>query len=320
MQELIKKAITKEDLEKAVSTIIEDIKSEKEKKIEELISEIDKINREIEHEKEDLKNRLNDAFKLLENLAQELEDEKRYELIKIIEKNKLKSLEFLGILKETTEAAFITAIEKNEDLEETIKEITKNLTFETIDTKVDKEHIEDVAKTILQVASEIASVSINYSDEILRGTIFGVKEGISKSIEKFKESIEFTPIEARELVFENYDKIVKDLENIDQIYISCIKDIAYKSDAGIKEKILEISKELESVIYRLKHEAQNAINIFKIKFSDFTNEAKSTTSIFKEKAEDAKKLGLRVFEMAKAAINGAIKGAKEAINKEKNEK
>lgn len=320
MEKIIKKAVENKDLENAVTTIIDDIKSQKEKKIEELISQIDRLNREIEHEKEDLKNRLNEAFELLEKIADELEGEEKSELISIIEKNKLKSLEFLGILKETTEAAIIATLEKNEDIEDTIKEITKNLAFETIDTKVDKEHIKDVSKTILQVATDIASASINYSDEILKGTVFGVKEGISKSIEKFRESIEFTPLEAREIVFENYDKIVKDLENVDEVYISCIKEIAYKSEAGIKEKLLEISNELESVIYKLKHEAQKAINIFTSRFSDFTKEAKTTTNLFKAKADDAKKLGLRVFEMAKAAINGAIKGAKEALNKDKNEK
>jgi len=317
MEEFIKEAANKEDLKKAVNTIIEDIKKEKEEKIEELISQIDKLNREIEHEKEELKLKLKESFEILENIANELEGEKKEELIKIIEENKLKTLEFLGILKETTEAAIIAALEKNEDIEETIKEITKNLTFETLDTKVDKKHIEDVSKTILEVASEIASVSVNYSDEILKGAIFGVKEGIAKSIEKFREAIEYTPIEARKFVFENYDKTIKDLEDIENIYISCIKETAYKSEAGIKEKLLNISNDLQSVLFKLKNEAQKAINIFKTTFSDIATEAKSTTSIFKAKAEDAKKLGFRVFQIAKATIDGAIKGAKEAMLKEK---
>ncbi len=320
MQEKIKKALKEQDLKNAISTIIEDIKSEKEKKIEELILEVDKLNREIEHEKEDLKVKLKETFEILENIANELEGEKREELIKIIEENKLKTLEFLGILKDTTEAAIIATLEKNEDIEETIKEITKNLTFETIDFKVNRNHIKDVATAILSVAADIASVSINYSDEILRGTASGVKEGITKSIEKFKESIEFTPIEAREIVFENYDKIIKDLEKVDEIYISCIKDVANRSESGIKEKLLNISNELESVLYKLKLEAQEATRLFKSKFSEFAKEAATTTSIFKEKAEEAKKLGVRAFMMAKAAIDGAIKGAKDAISKEKGEK
>jgi len=107
------------------------------------------------------------------------------------------------------------------------------------------------------------------------------------------------------------------LEDIENIYISCIKETAYKSEAGIKEKLLNISNDLQSVLFKLKNEAQKAINIFKTTFSDIATEAKSTTSIFKAKAEDAKKLGFRVFQIAKATIDGAIKGAKEAMLKEK---
>lgn len=318
MEDKIKDILKEKDLTQAVATLINEIKEEKERDIAELILEIDRLNRKVEHEKESLKTKLKEAFDLLEEFAKELEKEEKDELIKAIEINKLKALDFLGILKETTEAAIITTLEKNEDIEETIKEITKNLAFETIDTKVDAKHIKDVSKTILLVAADIASISINYSDEILKGAVFGIKKGILKSIEKFKESIEFTPMEAREIIFENYNKIVKDLENIDDLYISCVKEVANSSEAGIKDKMVILSKELESTIHKLKNAAQEAIDTLRAKFSDLAKEAASTTSIFKEKAQEAKKLGIRAFMIAKAAIDGAIKSAKDAMNKDQN--
>lgn len=318
MEDKIKDILKEKDLTQAVATLINEIKEEKERDIAELILEIDRLNRKVEHEKESLKTKLKETFDLLEEFANELEKEEKDELIKAIEINKLKALDFLGILKETTEAAIITTLEKNEDIEETIKEITKNLAFETIDTKVDAKHIKNVSKTILLVAADIASISINYSDEILKGAVFGIKKGILKSIEKFKESIEFTPMEAREIIFENYNKIVKDLENIDDLYISCVKEVANSSEAGIKDKMVILSKELESTIHKLKNVAQEAIDTLRAKFSDLAKEAASTTSIFKEKAQEAKKLGIRAFMIAKAAIDGAIKSAKDAMNKDQN--
>lgn len=318
MEDKIKDILKEKDLTQAVATLINEIKEEKERDIAELILEIDRLNRKVEHEKESLKTKLKETFDLLEEFANELEKEEKDELIKAIEINKLKALDFLGILKETTEAAIITTLEKNEDIEETIKEITKNLAFETIDTKVDAKHIKNVSKTILLVAADIASISINYSDEILKGAVFGIKKGILKSIEKFKESIEFTPLEAREIIFENYNKIVKDLENIDDLYISCVKEVANSSEAGIKDKMVILSKELESTIHKLKNVAQEAIDTLRAKFSDLAKEAASTTSIFKEKAQEAKKLGIRAFMIAKAAIDGAIKSAKDAMNKDQN--
>ena len=318
MEDKIKDILKEKDLTQAIATLINEIKEKKERDIAELILEIDRLNRKVEHEKESLKTKLKETFDLLEEFANELEKEEKDELIKAIEINKLKALDFLGILKETTEAAIITTLEKNEDIEETIKEITKNLAFETIDTKVDAKHIKDVSKTILLVAADIASISINYSDEILKGAVFGIKKGILKSIEKFKESIEFTPMEAREIIFENYNKIVKDLENIDDLYISCVKEVANSSEAGIKDKMVILSKELESTIHKLKNVAQEAIDTLRAKFSDLAKEAASTTSIFKEKAQEAKKLGIRAFMIAKAAIDGAIKSAKDAMNKDQN--
>lgn len=320
MEKRVKKVLENGDFKKTISNLINDIKRKKETHIEELILEIDRLKREIEIEKEDLKKELQKAFATLENLANELEGKEKEELISAIEINKLKTLELLGILKETTEAAIIAALEKNEDIEETIEEITKNLTFETIDINVDAEHIEDVSKTILLVASDIASVSINYSDEILRGSVFGIKKGILKSIEKFRETIENTPQEARSFIINNYNNIVKDLNRIDEVYINCIKDVANQSEVSSKEKLLKLADELNSVIYQLRNSAKEAMEIFKIKFSNFSIETIPQSSIFKNRANEAKRLGIRVFAMAKAAINGAIKGAKDAINKEKNEK
>ncbi len=319
MKERVKKALNSSNLKNSIYNLICEIKREKESHIEELILEIDRLNREIKQEKNDLKEELKKAFLTLEELADELEGEKKDELISAIEVNKLKTLEFLGILRETTEAAIIAALEKNEDIEETIEEITKNLAFETIDINVDSKHIKDVSKTILLVASDIASVSLNYSDEILRGSVFGVKKGILKSIEKFKETIENTPKEARGFIVNNYDKIIQDLDRVDEVYISCIKDVANSSEAGIKERLLELSNEVGSVVDKLRNSAKEAVELFKERFSTFSKEAASTTSLIKNRANEAKRLGVRAFMMAKAAINGAIKGAKDAINKEKNE-
>lgn len=320
MEQKVKKVLQSSDLKNSVYTLINEIKKEKESHIEELILEIDRLKREIESEKDELKKELNRAFELMEKLADELESGKKEELISAIEENKLKTLEFLGILKETTEAAIIAAIEKNEDIEETIEEITKNLAFETIDFNVDAEHIKDVSKTILLVASDIASVSINYSDEILRGSVFGVKKGILKSIEKFKEIVENTPQEARSFIVSNYENIIRDLNRVDEIYVSCIKEVADRSETGVKEKLQELSNELGSVIYKLKNSAEEAVELFRAKLNNLSIDKEATTSLLKNSASEAKRLGIRAFMMAKAALDGAIKGAKDAINKEKNEK
>ncbi|WP_200762844.1 DUF6781 family protein [Nitrosophilus alvini] len=306
-----------DDLKDYVENLVKDAKKEKEEKIEELLKEKDRIEHEIDLQKEQIKHILNDVFETLEEIASELEEEKREILLKSLEESKLRSLEFLGILKETTEAAILTVLEKGEDVEDTIREITKNITFESLsENRLDLKHIEDVSKTILTVSAEIAAVSLNYSDEILKGSVYGVKQGVAKSIAKFKESLEFTPIEAREMIVTNYEKIIEDLEKVEDLYSHTIKNVALKADVSVRNKLLKLAEEMERNLTRLASEANEAIETLKTTFSEFAKEAASKSTVLKEKAEEAKKLGLRAFSTAKAAVEGAIKGAKEAIAKE----
>jgi hypothetical protein len=289
-----------------IEKIVEDIKKDKEQKISELLIEIDKLESEVTAQKHELKEELNNLFFQLETKANTLSPEDRQKALKAIKEIKLKSLEFLGILAQTTEYAIINALERGENIEETIEEITKELTYETIDYQVERKKIYDTASTILDVAATLAMSSVNYSDEILRGAIVGVKKGIKKSIQKFNEIMEYTPDEAKIILLSNYSEIVGDLQNIDKIYENIIQDVANRSDAGIKEKILKITKEL-NIFEKLKLEAQKTIETIKRKFEHIINDD------IVQKAAEAKKLGMLAFEKAKERIDKAIQEAKNAI-------
>jgi len=112
-------------------------------------------------------------------------------------------------------------------------------------------------------------------------------------------------------------EILKDLKKIDELYIECIKEVADKSEVNIKEILLALSKELKSFFYKLTYEAETAIEIIQKKFSHLFKEATFTKEKIIKKAEETKKLGFRVFEIAKAALDGAIKEAKKAMKQDK---
>ncbi|BCD60989.1 MULTISPECIES: hypothetical protein [unclassified Nitratiruptor] len=289
---------------------IEEKKRPRTQKIHDLLQQIDKLRSEIEAEKSELKSELIETFEILEKAIASLPKDQRTEAQKILDEYKLKSLELLGILAETTEAAIITALEKAQNVEETVFEITKDLAHQTIDINVDTRHIQDVSQTILQVAANLSEASINYADEILRGTILGVKKGIRLSIKKFYQTIQYTPDEARTLIIENYASIIENLPHMDEIYMQTIHKVANQSEPGIKEKIEIIAKNSETLIEKIKNEAEIAANLLKSRFEDLTH-----IPSVKLDVQEAKKLGLRAFSKAKETIENAIKGAKDALGK-----
>ena len=280
-------------------------------KIQTLLTQIDKLKSEIEVQKQELKSELIETFNELQKAIDTLPEPTRSEAQKVLDSYKLSSLEFLGILAETTESAIINALERGEDIQETITEITKDLAHQTIDINVDAKHIQDISKTILSIAATIAEASVNYADEILEGAILGVKQGIRKSLAKFDETIRFTPDEARSLIIENYETILQDLPHIHETYMRTIQEVAKESEPGIQEKILSIAQRNESLFERLRMEGEKAIGSLKKRFEEFIGEGAQV----KLSTEEAKRLGLQAFNKAKQSLHNAIKGAKDAMGK-----
>ncbi len=295
----------------AIRQAIEAKKAPRIAKIQTLLTQIDKLKSEIEVQKQELKSELIETFHELQKAIDSLPEPTRSEAQKVLDSYKLSSLEFLGILAETTESAIINALERGEDIQETITEITKDLAHQTIDVNVDAKHIQDISKTILSIAATIAEASINYADEILEGAILGIKQGIQKSLAKFDETIRFTPDEARSLIIENYETILQDLPYIHEIFMRTIQEIAQESEPGIQEKIFSISQRNESLFERLRMEAEKATGNLKKYFEEFIGKGTQV----KLSTEEAKRLGLQAFNKAEQSLQNTIKGAKDAMDK-----
>ena len=283
---------------------IELIKKDRTARIAELLAQIDRLQARINAQKEELKEELLAEFLHLEAQIEKLSEPQRSEALAALQECKLKSLELLGILAETTEAAMIAALEKGENIEETIAEIAKDLTYESLGYQVDAPHIKDVATTILDVASTLATATPNYSDEILAGAVQGVKMGIKRAIEKFRDTLEFTPPEVREILLMG-EQIIGDLERIEEPFLEAVEDVAKRSDPGIREKLLEAAK---SQSQGLKEEAQQAVALLKSRIATILENPE-----LRAKALEARELGLRAFSAAKAKLDQAIKEAKDAI-------
>ncbi len=318
------------------------ISQDKEEEIYKKISLVTKLKQEIDLQKKELKDTLQDIYKGIEEFSKTTDEETSFFIEKAISDTKLKEVLLLGILKETTEEAIITTIENQKNIEAVTEAIIQNIIFQTIGgDDFSKDKTLEAAKTVLDVAIGIADEYQAFAKEILKGTVKGIKNGIVNAVNDFNKNLEFLPDEIRD---QKEEKILFEGLNIIDLnsdYIDLIKSASQNSN-GISKKILEDTVlELDNSMTKLmKITADTKENILKkvekLKESPKVNEFRKTLAnklgelqidkkiknIKKEDleqvAKESKKLGLRAWEVAKNALENAIKSTRE--NKGKSDK
>ncbi len=342
--ELIKsyiKILESENIENisTISSVIDGsmqaLSQKREEEIYKKISLVTKLKQEIELQKNELRDILQDIYKDIEEFSKTTDDKTSLFIEKAISDTKLKEVLLLGILNETTEEAIITTIENQKNIEEVIETIIQNIIFQTIGgDDFSKTKTLEAAKTVLNVAVNIADEYQAFAKEILKGTVKGIKNGIANAVNDFNDNLEFLPDEIRD---QKEEKILFEGLNIIDLnsdFIDLIKNAAQNSK-GISRNILEnIVLELDNSMTRLmKITADTKENILKkvekLKESPKVNELRKTLtnklselqidkkikSIKKENieqvAKESKKLGLRAWEVAKNALENAIKSSKD---------
>ena len=311
---------------------------EKEEDIYSKIATISRLENEIEEEKEFLKNELEDLYNSLEKISINLDTTSTKYLECAIKDTKLNELLLLGILKETTEEAILTAIENQKNAEETISQITQNLIYQSIDTSdFSKDRLLETSKSILETAVNIADAYQSMAKEILRGVTYGTKKGIEKSIKNYNQTLEFLPDEIRDIQEEKMLFEGLNIIDLNGEYMELLKKEAKKS-TGISKSILEeiiidMDKSLtklikitvdtkENILKKIeKLKESPKVNDFKQKVLSKISEFKLENRIKKEDIEkvtnESKKLGIRAWEIAKNALDNAIKNRKDSLSNNK---
>ncbi|HFN3418246.1 hypothetical protein C3I18_05760 [Campylobacter jejuni] len=310
-----------ENVSKVIKALVKASVADAQNSLYEYISEAELLNKQIENQKNLIKNQISDNFFEFESILQECSfcNEFSGGLNDAI----LFDIEMLGILKETAESAFLTTLEKAEDIELTSSEIAKNLVYNAIcEAHFEKERILKISSIILNTAFEIANESMAYAKDLCLGVIKGTRDGIVLAMEKFKAS----------LTYENFEEDVslksKELIGIEDDFIALLKkEIQLQNDPcrSIVENLLEheldnlfakfrrlASESREQLILVLNDIKRNPkINDFnkltQRKLNHFKQEIFELEKIASEKYKDlnskkAKKLGVRLWEKAKKFV------------------
>jgi hypothetical protein len=302
-----------EELKTFTASLLKEEASTLHNELEALIEQKERIERQISRKSEDLQHLKYKCFDLLENkfTADEGMLEKLHQI-------KIQSVDLLDILEEMVESAIITTLEKGSDIEETLHEIIKEITFQTLNANVlNAVRIRRIFSSILQSALNIAEATPNQAEPILRGTLLGIRSALHKSIEKFRQYLLYIPDEIRALYHNEYQLIEDELEQIHTLFGQIVHGLSKNNSPALIEKLTVIGAEIRLDSDELSILSQETAKLLQGKLSKLRQEVsdRSAKLLNSASAQEAKAMGRRAWSVAKSAMDGAIKGAKEAIEK-----
>ncbi len=327
-----------QNIDAVITGLIKSSSYDKEEFLYKSLYEKEQLENSIAKQKESIKNSIIGTFDILEAHIEKMDKAVADESLKALQTAKLRGVEMLGILKETLSEALLTTLEKAEDIEDTSFEIAKNMTFESIkDGDFKKDRVLEIVNTILRSTIEIADEEQANAKTLLNGVIHGTKEGMAKAIDGFKNDFKNAP---KELATEDLKSIKKDLSDIDTAFVEVVKN-AKQYSSGLSSRIIDgiLSKDIDNSLSRIKRVAvetrealSEKIDEFSISESQLVKKAeqkiaeleqiasKKIESIkdgekTKNATKEAKRLGNHAWEVAKKAVESALKSAKDAMSK-----
>lgn len=302
------------EMKELTSTIIDIETSMLKSDLEMLLAQKDAIERAIEKKSDELQHKKYDIFDSIEQqLNSEVELSKLHQV-------KLQSIDLYEILNEMVESAIITALEKEKDnhIQTTITEVIKDITFESIkEGSLSTIRIRKILSTILIVAIDVSEATPTKAKEILGGTLKGMHTGLIDLIDRFKKRLEFMPVEAKHILIEDYDTIIEDLNQTDTLFSQVVMTQAAQSSQEISKVLKELNKNMHYDLEVLVHASKEAAEAMKARFASFAKEAvkKADSAMKSPKAQEAKRMGIEAWGVAKVALESAIKTAKDVIEK-----
>ncbi|MDD5717701.1 MAG: hypothetical protein PHW64_07835 [Sulfuricurvum sp.] len=305
--------LTLQELKTFTGAILEEETLSLHDELEALIAQKERIERLIYRKSDELQHLKYSLFETFEKMMGSDEG-----MLEKLHQIKIQSVDLLDILEEMVESAIITTLEKGSDIEDTLHEIIKEITFETLNANVlNAVRIRRILASIFQSALNIAEATPNQSDTILRGTLLGIRTALFKSIEKFHQYLLYVPDEVKALYRDEYKTIEEELDNIDTLFAQVIHSLSNRNSPAIIAKLENLSREIRFDSEELRHLSKETVKLLRNRLSKLTLTVSERGSklLNSKSAQEAKAMGVRAWSVAKSTMQGAIKGAKEAMDK-----
>ncbi len=312
-------SINKDDLKfaelKAIAESILEIETQTlHDEVQDLLAQKEQIERQLEKKAIDLQNAKYDVFNTIELDLGEDNPSIQRDLHQI----KLQSIDLFDLLEEMVESAILTTLEKGHDVEETLKEITKDITYETLNEgSMSTIRIRKIVSTILHSAIGVAEATPNAAEEILRGTLKGIRTGLVHAIRDFKQQLQYVPEELKAGVIADYGDL-DELKQTNLVFTQTIQALSNNTDASTQALLEKVSNDIHLDMDELILISKEAVDVMKDRFNLATNDALvrgSRALQQSDTAKEAKRMGIQAFSAAKTALDSALKTAKDKIEK-----
>ncbi len=281
--------------------------------VQDLLAQKEQIERQLERKSLALQNAKYAVFNTIEeDIGADLPSIQR-DLHQI----KLQSIDLFDMLEEMVESAILTTLEKGHDIEETLKEITKDITHETLNEGVmGTVRIRKIIYTILKSAIGVAEATPNSAEEILRGSLKGIRAGLIHSIREFKQQLQYVPEELKAGVLADYGDL-NELKQTNLVFTQTIQSLSSTTDKSTEALLKKVSKDIHLDMDELILISKETVDVLKERFNSATKDAlvRSSRALQSDKAKEAKRMGIQAFSAAKTALDSAIKTAKDKIEK-----
>lgn len=294
-------------------SVLKEESQELHNELEELLEQKERLERQIARKSDELQHLKYKFFDSLETMF-EADDAVLEKLHQI----KIQSVDLLDILEEMVESAIITTLERGTDIEETLHEIIKEITFQTLNANVlNAVRIRRIFSSILQSALNVAEATPNQAEPILRGTLLGIRSALHKSIEKFRQYLLYLPDEIRALYRKEYQLIEDELEQIHTLFGQIVHGLAKQNSPEIIDQLKTIGAEIRLDTDELAILSQETAKLLQSKLEKLKQEVteRGVALLNSPSAQEAKAMGKRAWSVAKSTMESAIKSAKEVIEK-----
>lgn len=309
------KKLTLHELKVISSTVIDGETLNLHDEVEELLAKKEQIQRRIDKKSHELQNSKYDLFNTIEEVLADAPEQTISKLHQI----KLQTVDLFDMLNEMVESAIITALEKNnDDMDETVEEVIKEITYETINEgPLNSIRIRKILSSIIQTAVNVAEATPNQANGILKSTLKGTKTGLIKAITKFKQQLLYMPDEIKATMISGYDTTFDDLIHTDAVFTQVITTISHTNSAETKKILEDISNSMKYDLEELVHVSKETVEIMKDKFSSLKKDAiqRGSKVLKSPTAQEAKRMGIQAWGVARSALKNAIQSAKNAIEK-----
>ena len=308
--------ISATDLKTFSSCVIAQATNTMSNELQDLLLQKERIERQLEKKTNAFQSDKHQLFGIMEELIREKGADQS--VISRLHSLELQSMDLLILLEEMIESAIITTLEKGTNIEETLEELAKEITLHTLDEGIlSAARIRHIISSILKTTIDVAEATPNSAHVILEGTIKGMRRGLIRALDRFKQKFLFTPDEAKVLLIEDPQSMYNELHHTDALFIHTIEALAVQSSPSIKAELEDILSDIRYDMEELTLISKETLEILGDKLSVFAKETlqKSSNILQSKKAQEAKKMGVHAWGVARSVLDGAIKGAKDVIDK-----